>query len=142
MVGRKGGPKERLLLCNGAVTRLYWSGDLTSTALPDDSKSVSLREVLEIRRGTDPDPDKPGFTTTEVLRRTSLKLYELDNCFSLIMRDRTLDIQCKNNDDFLMLFTNLQRQIMALKTASKTTGSSLNATSPLTSVARGMPSTA
>jgi hypothetical protein len=86
--GRKGGPKDRLLLCNPAVTRLYWSDDHNSTELPDDSKSISLREVLEIRRANDPDPDRPGLIGTEVLRRASLKPFELDNTFSLVMRDR------------------------------------------------------
>lgn len=118
-IGRKGSPKERLLLTNGTVTRLYWSNEVKSNVLPDETKSVALREVLEIRRGSDPDPDKPGLIGTDVLRKAGLKPYELDNSFSLVLRDRTLDIQCKNNDDYLLLFSNLQRQIVSLKNASK-----------------------
>jgi hypothetical protein len=114
--GRSGRPKERFLLCNPTVSRIYWSDD-DKCALPDDSKSINLREVLEIRRANDPDPDKPGLIGTDILRKATLKPFELDNTFSLVLRERTLDIQCKNNDDYLLLFSNLQRQIVVLKNA-------------------------
>ena len=71
---------------------MFWAGELKKGELPDDSKSVSLREVLEIRRGTDPDPDRPGMHTTEVFRRSALKPYELENSFSLILRDRCVEM--------------------------------------------------
>lgn len=55
-------------------------------------------------------------------------LYVLCSC-------RTLDIQCKSNDDFLTLFTNLQRQIMTLKNASQMAAAGSSVSSPLSATA-------
>lgn len=113
--GRKGSPKERLIRCNPAVTRLYWSSDVHSRDLPGDEKSIALRDVVEIRRGNDPDPDHPGLYGTATLRRHQPKATMLENCLSLILRDRSLDLECHSNDDFFALFSNLQKQCLALK---------------------------
>jgi hypothetical protein len=123
------------------VTKLYWSSDLVARGLPEETKSCNLKDVIEIRRGNDPDPDHQGLFGTPTLRRKPPKPHQLENCFSLILRDRfvsaishlimydinyiyiflndvfrTVDIECKNSDDFFSLFSNLQKQCLALKT--------------------------
>lgn len=118
-IGRKGSPKERLLRCNPAVTRIYWSRDLHSNELPDDSKSIGLRDIIELRRGSDPDPDHAGLYGTPTLRRHPPKPSELDLCLSLVLRNRTVDLQCHTNDDFMSLFSNIQRQCIALRNPAK-----------------------
>ena len=59
-----------------------------SRDLPGDEKSIALRDVVEIRRGNDPDPDHPGLYGTATLRRHQPKATMLENCVSLILRDR------------------------------------------------------
>ncbi len=59
-----------------------------SRDLPGDDKSIALRDVVEIRRGNDPDPDHPGMYGTATLRRHPPKPNMMENCFSLVLRDR------------------------------------------------------
>jgi hypothetical protein len=105
--GRQGRPHTRLLRCNDGVTRIYWceTKDLSATDRLDDKRSLHLREVIDVRRGIDPDPSTPGLTGTAVLRRNctpeNLKL-----SFSLILTTRTFDIQCMNDSEYNFLFGN------------------------------------
>ena len=132
--GRQGYPKKRLLRCNPSLTRLYWDNPpVISTSigrkpgfipdLPAENKSIDLADVVELRRGDDPDTGdvqannaskktKPGKITqvtekrgTEILRR-NCKPKDLHLCFSFILPSRTLDIQCLSQADFDVLFPN------------------------------------
>lgn len=153
--------------CDHAVSRLYWnkpsekSGgilgrrrsatNLTETAdlgedLPHESKSISLADVIRVRKGTDVDtevadgnvvessssnsmmrrmskassPTGPAngkpLLGTATLRR-SCKPQELELCFSLILPNRSFDIQCFNQSDYNLLFNNLERMCQQLTAA-------------------------
>ena len=105
--GRHGRPHARVLRCNDAVTRIYWS-DPKSThqgSLPPEDKSLRLREVLDVRRGIDPDPTAKGKIGTSILRKHSTKEM-LTLSFSLILLSRTFDIQCMNETEFNFLYGN------------------------------------
>lgn len=91
-------------MINPAATRLYWTSDMRAKELPDESKSIGLREVTEIRRGSDPDPDHAGQTGTDSLRRHKLTLDQLDCCFSLITRDRLVLIKMKQCPRYYLYF--------------------------------------
>jgi len=109
--GRQGKPKTRLLRCNDAVTRLYWSDPLSkgfSTRLPADAKSVHLREVAAVRKGTELDPasGSKNLCGTPILNRHATA-ETLPLCFSLILPSRTFDVQCFNENDFIFLYGNL-----------------------------------
>ena len=54
-----GKPKNRSLMCDSGVARLYWAkvGSGVDSNLPDESKSINLVDVVDVRKGTDPDRD-------------------------------------------------------------------------------------
>jgi hypothetical protein len=123
--GRQGLPKRRLLQCNSGMTRLYWQPELYSSSttglapdLPEESKSISIKDILAIRTGTDIDPDtdnpspSPGGSSalgsfmrrssgiklgTATLRRRNLSRPELELCLSLILPDRSVNIGSLSN---------------------------------------------
>ena len=96
-----------MLRCNEAVTRIYWSDpkDTQQGQLPSDDKSLHLREVLTVRKGTEPDPTAKGKTGTAVLRKHCTK-ETIELSFSLINPSRTFDIQCMNETEFNFLYGN------------------------------------
>jgi hypothetical protein len=104
LIGRQGRPHTRLLRCNDAVTRLYWCE--TGSEKLDDNRCLHLRDVLEVRKGTDADPSAVGLTGTSVLRR-HCSAENLRLSFSLIMISRTFDIQCMNEAECNLLYGNL-----------------------------------
>lgn len=73
-IGRSGKPKSRILLCNNAVSRLYWTTPSASSVfsssqngiveLPHESKSISLMQVTDVRSGTDGDLVDPTLVST------------------------------------------------------------------------------
>jgi hypothetical protein len=59
-VGRQGAPRKRMLFCDPSTTTLFWASDDTkSGGMPtlDPSKAIRLSDVLEVRAGTDLDPE-------------------------------------------------------------------------------------
>lgn len=105
--GRQGRPHARVLRCNDAVTRIYWSDPkiIHQGSLPPEDKSLRLREVLDVRRGTDPDPNARGKVGTSILRKNCTK-ETLPLTFSLILSSRSFDIQCMNETEFNFLYGN------------------------------------
>jgi hypothetical protein len=66
--GRQGGPKKRILYCDAAVTKLFWADSVLNAEtahevgienMLDESRAVSLADVLEVRAGVDLDPETP-----------------------------------------------------------------------------------
>lgn len=70
LLGRKGAPKMRILYCDFAVTKLYWSenGIDTDAEITNEveinkksdaiaNRSINISDIIEIRAGTDIDPD-------------------------------------------------------------------------------------
>jgi len=93
-----------ILLNNVGVTRLYWckssaNGDLE----PEESKSIKLEDVYDLRKGTDNDRNDSTKIATAILRRTC-KPENLPLCVSLCTPDRTLDIEFKSQLDFNDVF--------------------------------------
>ena len=128
LLGRAGKPKKRLLRCDHSVSRLYWEkpqergflgarrkseADYTPD-LPSEDKSLSLYEVLAVKKGTDEEENGQRLVGTANLRR-SCKREELAMCFYLVLPSRTFDIQCLNADDFHVLYTNLEKLIHRLR---------------------------
>lgn len=112
--GRSGRPKMRLLKSNGNITRLHWSDNLESQDLSAESKSVNLYDVSEVRYGTDPDPTNPSLCGTATLRK-HCSPEDLETSFSLILPDRTFDIQCMNKYDCDVLVSGLREHCAELK---------------------------
>lgn len=95
--------------------------------LPSENKSIELLEAIEVRRATEEDSDDvstvagtavtsgPGTASaaaagkygTKILRRNKLKPEELSLSFSIILKDRSFDIQCLNEADFRFLYINI-----------------------------------
>lgn len=74
--GRQGGPKQRILYCDFNVTKLYWTNSVVDADAAhssgiesqfDPSKMVNMADVVEVRAGTDLDPD----TTLAALKAAS-----------------------------------------------------------------------
>lgn len=102
--GRTGKPKKRTILCDTGVTRIYWcktkaNGDLD----PEESKSIRLEDVYDLRKGTDNDRGDSSKIATAILRRTC-KPENLPLCISLCTPERTLDIEFKSQLDFNDIF--------------------------------------
>lgn len=91
--GRSGNPKRRLLLCNRNVSRLYWSDSIPKKhstdlpRLPNESKSIDMYDVTDVRKGTDYDLSDRNKVGTAILRRTCPPS-ELPLCMSLISSER------------------------------------------------------
>ena len=117
--GRQGRPHARVLRCNDAVTRIYWSDPKKTQegTLPTEDKSLRLREVLDVRRGIDPDPNANGKVGTAVIRKHCTK-ETLSLSFSLILSSRTFDIQCMNETEFNFLYGNFSAYCSRFKSRS------------------------
>jgi len=60
---------------------------------------LPFSDILEVRPGTAPDPQQPGKTGTQVLRRTAKK-NKLSLSFSLLTSHRSLDIEAKDEVEY------------------------------------------
>jgi hypothetical protein len=97
-LGRRGSPAERIIFADPEHLQvLHWCDTNEELSLPthealradgkDDKRSVSLINVLEIRRGVELDPLKAGYCGTAVLRK-HCEPAQYAYCFSLITADR------------------------------------------------------
>jgi hypothetical protein len=98
MLGRHGKPKERVLFRGRDDDDLLTihCADVASTGegkrrdakgLPMGARSINLRAVREIRRGTAVDPSSPEYCGTATLRR-HCEPADYAYCVSLILPDR------------------------------------------------------
>ena len=119
--GRYGKPKHRILKCDPDVTYLYWIKQKATDNKHDNSKDIYFNQVLDVRKGTDPDRNDSKKVIifivsilircyifiaqigTSILRRTC-KAQELPLCCSLVSGHRTLDIQFQSQSDFNAVF--------------------------------------
>ena len=96
--GRRGKPAERMIYSDPEHLQvLYWCEPEEDATIPsiealrvdgkDNKRSVSLVNVLEIRRGIDMDPLKPGYCGTAVLRKHCEPVH-FAYSFSLITSER------------------------------------------------------
>lgn len=114
--GREGRPHRRLIQCNQDVTRIFWQEEpLNKTGvpgLPDLSKSILLSEVKGIRRATDVESTTTKgqqLLGTAIFRKSRLAAAELALSFSLLLPDRSFDLQCLRKEDFDILYVNLKK---------------------------------
>lgn len=65
-IGRQGGPKKRVLFSDFGVTKLFWADSMLSVetvnevgidTMFDESRSVNIADILEVRAGVDLDPE-------------------------------------------------------------------------------------
>lgn len=129
-------------------TQLFWCQDFTELSsvmrvsqIPPDARSVNLLDVNEIRRGTEEDPQYPGYCGTAILRK---HCHPSKFCYaiSLITKNRfesalslqpyprsaspsthhflirTIDLEFLSKDDFKKFVPNLLRVFAALKSHS------------------------
>lgn len=134
--GRQGAPKQRLLRCNRSATELFiQADDHRKTLKLADVESIRLGTEIdpitspEALRSVNNDTSSDAGKKSNVMRRASLsfrgigdstvyygtatlrrtcKIDDLKLCLSLIMPDRTFDIQCKTIQDLEMLYHVLQ----------------------------------
>jgi len=129
--GRQGSPKSRVLRFSSNSGDPYLSWGTSAT------KRLHLRDVLSVRKGDDPDPTQTRADTvgseetscscvlvqgTKNLRRTA-KLQELSLCVSLILADRTFDIQCSTHSQCDQLYEALKASHPALWVTSRNSNS-------------------
>mmetsp|Transcript_13290 Transcript_13290/g.21755 ORF Transcript_13290/g.21755 Transcript_13290/m.21755 type:complete len:521 (+) Transcript_13290:75-1637(+) len=130
--GRRGSPAERIIYADPEHLQvLHWCEPGEERSLPtnevlrtdgkDNKRSVSLVNVLEIRRGVELDPLKPGYCGTAVLRK-HCEPAQYAFCFSLITAERTIDFQVPTKADFQGLVPNLIKYHKSLITHSKDDG--------------------
>lgn len=121
--GRQGKPKERILF-NGvddALAILYWADEeeliehkaRKAIGIPQGARSLLLRNVREIRRGTDLDPSRSGYCGTANLRKYCEPI-DYAYCISLIFVDRTFDIQLMSRSDYDGFVPNLIKHHQSL----------------------------
>jgi len=83
--------RDRVLVLNRAETRVGWKRGQPETTM------VSLRDINAVRMASEVDPQasllKP-VAGTETLRRTADGAAIMKRAFSLVLVDRTLDIEC------------------------------------------------
>lgn len=100
--GRAGKPRKRWVNCT--KDKLYW-GDYPQPSTHALSSSIELSEVLRVRLGR----------VTEVFKRSVAASSPEECCFSLILRDRTVDFQAgsraKRNQWVQSLINTVQRAI-------------------------------
>jgi hypothetical protein len=133
--GRQGAPKVRKLRCNRQATELFiQADDHRKTVKLSEVESIRLGTEVDIEKSSNkPVRDdasdsgvvkKPSMLKrasmsfrmqesgilygTATLRRTC-KTEDMKLCISLIMPDRTFDIQCKSEEDLNLLYTTLSQ---------------------------------
>ena len=106
----------------------------TNLDLPPEAKSILLAEAIEVRSGAQEDGDGViGVATaqnvgnnnnsnennikygTKILRRDKLSVEDMHRSFSIILPDRTFDIQCLTSTDFHFLFNNIKNYWKSMK---------------------------
>ena len=112
--GRDGGVRPRLLGINDEETQLTWKdprGSRLNVFRRNDLKAIELKDVTAVRSGTDLDPEtvglakRPlGMTGTPVLRRSAEGNVVAKKAFSLILSDRTIDIECNDSEQNSVLY--------------------------------------
>jgi hypothetical protein len=103
--GRNGGTQNRILKLDLTGQTLYWYNSKKS--LPgalDAKKSINLKDVLKVQLGVKyvrgPLGNKECIKNcTAVLSRSGGNIERLKRCLSLIVPDRTLDIECVSESD-------------------------------------------
>jgi hypothetical protein len=204
--GRQGKPKKRILTCDPNVTVLFWLAENEENDVDSvlEAKSFNLSDVIEIREGTDIDPEtsstaltaaaangiispdklmelvkakeelknasdtptkktaggkqnlfesifgskeKEGILLGTSTLRKNCKAEDFKLCFSLILPDRTFDIQFLQKADYDTLFINLREILQSGGTgAGGSNGNSLyhtwsfNAPSPMNNPLKKKPS--
>ena len=90
--GRK---RERVLTLNAAATRVGWKKQQREhTMIPLDSVT-SVRSAMEVDPTTVGNSKRPeGMGGTDILRRSADGPAVMKRAFSLILEDRSLDIEC------------------------------------------------
>jgi hypothetical protein len=76
--------------------QIFWCQDpsefssaLRLSEIPPDARVINLEDIKEIRRGTEEDPDCPGYCGTSILRR-SCHPSKFCLCISLLTSKRSL----------------------------------------------------
>mmetsp|Transcript_14446 Transcript_14446/g.21716 ORF Transcript_14446/g.21716 Transcript_14446/m.21716 type:complete len:180 (+) Transcript_14446:89-628(+) len=120
--GRWGQPKKRLLMWDrNDRNSIYWCPDYSEMSsvmrmseIPPDARKLSLHDIIEIRRGTEEDPLAPGYCGTATLRRCCAPT-QYTYSISLILRNRTIDIEFVSKADFKKLVPSLLKYFKAFK---------------------------
>jgi len=70
--GRNGTPRRKLLCCEYETGKIFFASESMSSELAygnldeiDDANILNLRDIIELRRGTDIDPESP-YTALEI----------------------------------------------------------------------------
>jgi len=103
--GKVGKPQRRLVYINPELTEIRWEKMGSKNPMP---KQLLLSDISEIRHGTDPDPDDPRFAGTATLRK-SADFRKANHCFSIITRERTLDLEFKTAQDCASVCRNMKQ---------------------------------
>ena len=94
-------PRPRLLRVDNGVTMLFWSELEADGSSELTSKSLRIKDITAVVKSDE---------TTKLasnLRRKSITPSKLTLCFSIVTEERTLDLQCKTEQDFNFLYNNL-----------------------------------
>ena len=94
-------PQPRLLRVDNGVTMLFWSELDADGSSELTSKSLRIGDITAVV--------KSGETAklASNLRRKSITPSKLTLCFSIVTKERTLDLQCKTEEDFNFIYNNL-----------------------------------
>jgi hypothetical protein len=105
--GRSGGTQSRVLKIDSNGDRLYWLDVKKSSAALDAKKSVLLKDVLKVQPGVKyvrgPHGSKQCIPSCTAILSRNCNLDQLKRCISLVLPERTFDIQCINDSDFVDL---------------------------------------
>jgi hypothetical protein len=107
--GRKGKPKLRWINCGRG--KLFWAGPNSLGTSPDSEtdqcvRLVQVQKVLEGKR-------------TEIFRRQAAHNINETCCFSLVLRDRTLDLEAENQALRNQWMKAIRFMVAVVKTASQ-----------------------
>lgn len=103
--GRNRGTQNRVLKIDSSGQTLYWFDPKKgSTGHVDINKSISFSDVLKVQLGVKyirgPQGDKECLPNcTAILSRSGCSIDRLRRCLSLIVPERTLDIECVSESD-------------------------------------------
>ncbi|CAM9987147.1 unnamed protein product [Ascophyllum nodosum] len=86
--GRNGRSSHRYLKSTDGCRTITWG-----------SENYDLKTMLEARKGTDDDPDFPGFKGTSNLRSAKSASATMDSSFSLVFSSRSLDFTAPNTEE-------------------------------------------
>lgn len=102
--------------CNQTLTKLIITDDIEDLTY---AKEINIRDMRDVYRGCDVDPNKPTHCGSLTLRRNCLPV-KYAYCMCIVLEKRTVDLEFLTKDEHLSVYANLKKYLASCNTNDET----------------------